>query len=123
MERDWLGATYELRKVALKVRVLACNGPPGSQLTSAVTLSVALLNRNCQSSVGQVSVSGIMDNGNGGDQVTPMEHQTELAHYNVTVSIDQQFLLSLASDNSEVCVVCGDRASGECFIRLISFLL
>ena len=32
-------------------------------------------------------------------------------HYNVTVTIDQSYLLSLASDN-EVCVVCGDRASG-----------
>ena len=38
------------------------------------------------------------------DQETPM--------YNVTVSIDQQFLLSLAVENNEVCVVCGDRASG-----------
>ena len=34
-------------------------------------------------------------------------------HYTVTVSIDQNYLLALDSENTEACVVCGDRASGE----------
>ena len=46
--------------------------------------------------------------------------QSSSDHYNVTVSIDQQFLLSLASDNNEVCVVCGDRASGGWIISYVS---
>ena len=36
------------------------------------------------------------------------------AHYTVTVSIDQNYLLALDNENTEACIVCGDRASGQC---------
>ena len=35
------------------------------------------------------------------------------AHYTVTVSIDQNYLLALDNENTEACIVCGDRASGQ----------
>ena len=38
------------------------------------------------------------------------QHQ---AHYTVTVSIDQNYLLALDNENTEACIVCGDRASGQ----------
>ena len=34
-------------------------------------------------------------------------------HYTVTVSIDQNYLLALDNENTEACIVCGDRASGQ----------
>ena len=34
-------------------------------------------------------------------------------HFTVTVSIDQNYLLALDSENTEACIVCGDRASGQ----------
>ena len=34
-------------------------------------------------------------------------------HFTVTVSIDQNYLLALDSENTEACIVCGDRASGH----------
>ena len=36
----------------------------------------------------------------------------------VTIKIDQNYLLSLDTDTAELCVVCGDRASGEDNIKL-----
>ena len=38
------------------------------------------------------------------------------AHYTVTVSIDQNYLLALDNENTEACIVCGDRASGQCLL-------
>lgn len=34
-------------------------------------------------------------------------------HYTVTVSIDKNYLLALDNENTEACIVCGDRASGQ----------
>ncbi len=43
----------------------------------------------------------------------PGSEQGGQQHYTVTVSIDQNYLLALDSENTEACIVCGDRASGQ----------
>ena len=48
------------------------------------------------------------------------QHQ---AHYTVTVSIDQNYLLALDNENTEACIVCGDRASGQSIYSVLQAVI
>ena len=97
-------STYEVKKVALKVIVSLDLGPRRRLQTAVLLTDWVILVGGAVWVFIRILFSLVilfdMDEG-----------AAPPGHYNVTVTIDQSYLLSLASEN-EVCVVCGDRASG-----------